>query len=153
MTENPTYPTLTDAALVPFRALEVQLDKFPDLFDRPDCPYPPHIRTVVQRLCGVTAEAPTAYDDESLESEIVSLYNELKRVGLNVTGVDAKEKIALLKTSGDLLTKMVQLRERQINVREMGAFQRLVIQFMEESMTPAQRNEFIEKMGKYLDVR
>jgi hypothetical protein len=151
MTDAPTYPTITDALLVPFRAIEAQMGTFPDLLNRPDCPYPPHIRAFLARLAGTQVEAREAYtDDEQLE-EITSLYEEIKRSGLNVNTTDPKDKMQILKAAADLLTKMTSLREKQINIRQMAHFQRSVLEVLESVLTPAQRSEFVEKLGKYAE--
>lgn len=155
MTDAPKYPSITDATLVPFRAIEVQLKQFPDILDRPDCPYPPHIKALVRRLMGEPGTGPApvaAYGEDDLLQEITDLYEELKKVSTTVTTNDAKDKIAMLKTSGDLLTKMVDLKAKALNQREMARFQKLIVEILETVITPAQRAEFIEKMGTYLDV-
>lgn len=155
MSETPTYPTVTDASLVPFRALDVQLKTFPDLFDRPECPYPPHIRQFLSRLVAqqAPAAAPTGpMSEEDLETEIVTLYRDLQTASAQLTGVDPKDKAAFLKTIGDLLTKMVTLREKVINMRQMSDFQRRVVQVLEGVLEPHQRTEFIKILGDYADL-
>lgn len=154
MTDKPVYPSLTDASLVPFRALEAQLDTFPDLLSRPDCPYPNHIKAFLgQMLLEKGAKAPSVdYDDDDLLREISDLYTELKTQNTTLQTTDTKDKVALLKATADLLTRMVSLKERAMNIRDMGRFQRAVLELLEGVLTPAQTSEFIEKMGKYIDL-
>lgn len=155
MTTNPTYPTISDASLVPFRAIEAQLGDFPDLLDRSDCPYPPHIRLLLRRLIGehVGPIVDADLDDDDLVKETISLYQEVKRSGLNINTNDPKDRMAILKTAADLLTKIVTLREKAVNIREMSIFQKIVLDLLESVLTPAQRSEFVEKMGDYLNVQ
>lgn len=155
MSKNPTYPTLTDAQLVPFRALEAQLVQFPDLLDRQDCPYPPHIRTFVRRLIGEhvgpIVDAPMGDDD--LVQETINLYREIQRASTNVNTSDPKDKMAIFKTSADLLTKLVALREKAVNIRQMSQVQRTVVECLESILEPAQRSQFVEKLGTFIDVQ
>lgn len=156
MSQAPKYPTFTDASLVPFRALELQLKEFPDILDRPDCPYPPHIRLFLRRLVtdpGTPAARVASYGEDDLLQEITDLYEDLKRASLQVNTNDAKDKIAMLKTSADLLTRMVDLKGKALNQREMARFQKTVVEILETIVTPAQRAEFIEKMGSHLNVQ
>jgi hypothetical protein len=149
---NLSYPRVDDAMLIPFRAIEAQLKKYPDFLDRSECPYPTAVREFLASRLGQSTEpiAKANYDDDDLASEIAELYSELKRAGFNATGVDAKEKSQVLKTYADLLTKMVALRERVMNIRYMSSFQKTVIQILETLLTPAQRSEFVERMHAYL---
>lgn len=155
MSDKPTFPTLTDAQLVPFRTLEIQLKQFPDLLDRQDCPYPPHIRTLVRRLIGehVGPIVDEPMDDDDLVQETVNLYREIQRASLNVNTSDPKDKMTIYKTSADLLTKLIALREKAVNMREMSNFQKSVIEVLESVLTPAQRSDFVEKLGKYTNVQ
>lgn len=149
---NISYPRIDDAMLVPFRAIDAQLKKHPDLLSRPECPYPSSVKQfLAERLAKTeTSGAKRHYDDDDLEAEIAELYSELKVAGLRVSGVDAKEKAQVMKTFADLLTKMVTLRERVVNIRHMSGFQKSVIEILETVLTPDQRGEFLERMHAYL---
>lgn len=155
MNGKPYYPTLTDAQLVPFRALEAQLGQFPDLLDRQDCPYPPHIRTLVRRLIGehVGPVVDEAMGDDDLVQETINLYREIQRASTNVNTSDPKDKMAIFKTSADLLTKLVALREKAVNIRQMSQFQKAVVEVLESVLEPAQRSDFVEKIGNYTNVQ
>lgn len=153
MAIKPSYPTVTDAHLVPFRALELQLKEHPDLLDRGDCPYPPHIRTFLRRLTGdATAPRVEAMEDEDLEAQITELYRELRILGSQVNTADAKDKVSVIKQSVELLGKLVSFRERISNVREMNKFQKAVLDVLETVISPDQRANFIEKLGKFANV-
>lgn len=151
----PTYPSFSDAALVPFRAIQAQVAAHPDILDRDDCPYPDHIRSFLRPLLGVAGPGPgerVRYDDDDLYQEIVDLYEDVKAATTAINTNDAKDKVQILKNSTDLLTRLVALREKQLNIRQMGQFQKAVVEFMEGTLTPAQRAEFIEKLGQYANV-
>jgi hypothetical protein len=137
-----SYPAITDAMLVPFRAIDVQ----PGCLDDPACPYPPAIKAFLKRLIGDTTPIK-AFDDEDLEKEINDIYRQLQDVPVTT---DTKENIAMFKVRADLLTKMVSLKERAMNARDMARFQRTVVEVLDQIITPAQRNEFLEKLTPYV---
>jgi hypothetical protein len=147
------YPRLDDATLIPFRAIEALLKQTPDLLQRDDCPYSASVREFLVTRLGKGEFKKIDYSDDDLETEIADLYTELKRAGLSVTMSDPKDKIAMLKTASELLTKLVSLKERIQNVRQMGQFQRTVVELMERILTPAQRSNFVDSLGSYLDLR
>lgn len=147
-----TFPTITDATLVPFRALQVQLADDPLLFKRSDCPYPTHISAFLLDILDKKERRVSEYSDNDLIQETIDLYDEVKRAGMSSGSVDPKDKMSILKTSADLLNKLVTLRERAMNVRDMSDFQRKVVECLEAVVTPAQRSEFLEKMEKYVGV-
>jgi hypothetical protein len=156
MSETPRYPTFSDASLVPFRAIDAQLKQYPDLLDRSDCPYPPHVKTLLRRLVGEPGAAPVPeqpLDDDDLVTETSTLYRSIKTAGETMKSSDPKDQMAIFKTSADLLSKLVTLREKAQSVRQMSQFQRAVIEVLEQVITPAQRSEFIEKLGKFINVQ
>jgi hypothetical protein len=128
-----SYPAITDAMLVPFRAIDVQ----PGCLDDPACPYPPAIKAFLKRLIGDTTPIK-AFND---------IYRQLQDVPVTT---DTKENIAMFKVRADLLTKMVSLKERAMNARDMARFQRTVVEVLDQIITPAQRNEFLEKLTPYV---
>lgn len=154
---NPSYPTITEASLTPFRAIEVQLTTFPDLLDRAECPYPPLVKAMLRRLIGgemVDTGTSSLSDaaERTLDDEIAAIYQSVRREADHYSGSDPKDKMSFLKTSNDLLTKLVDLQSRRINIRNMALTQRAVVEAMEEFLTPAQRTQFIDKLGTFIDV-
>jgi hypothetical protein len=151
MSNKPTYPAIPDSALTPLRAIELQMKDFPGLLDRADCPYTPQVKAFLRQLGGQVTKGE--YSEDELIDEITELYNDLKNASSTVVTTDAKDKVAILKTSADLLTRMVALKEKALNIREVSRFQKTVIEVLETVVTPAQRAEFIEKLGNYVNVQ
>lgn len=152
------YPPITEAMLTPFRAIEAQLMSNPGLLDEPECPYPPLVKAMLRRLAG-EAGVDTGTDmlvdasSDRLDVEIASLYQTVKRDAATYTGSDMKDKMSFLKTSNDLLTKIVELQTKRFNIRNSARTQRAVVDAMEEFLTPAQRTSFIERLEGFVDVQ
>lgn len=147
-----TYPRIDDAMLVPFRAIEAHLKRDPTYLEK--APYADSVRSfLAKRLGEQTAPERPEYDDDDLLGEISWLYNEVKRASSTTASADPKDRFQMFKTASDQLTKLVSLRERQLNVRYMADFQRAVLELLESVITPGQRSDFIELMGKYIDLQ
>lgn len=144
---SPRYPPISDTSLVPVRAVQALLKNHPDALDQQDCPYSPSIRAFLRELFAIRAEAVEVYDDDELGIEIVRLYKEVQRMQASS---DPKEAAQIAKTKAGLLEKMLEMRERQINVRNMAKFQKVVVETMETILTPAQRSDFTEKLANVL---
>lgn len=145
--EKTIYPVITDASLIPLRAIEVQLQQNPGYLDAADCPYAPSVVQSLKRLCDIDSRVASSsdYSEDDLLGEIVGLYKELKDINISS---DVKDNIAMLKARGDLLTKVMSLKERALNARDMAKFQKKVVEILETVFTPAQRNEFLEILNK-----
>ncbi len=159
-TPRASYPPITEASLTPFRAIEIQLKANPGLLDDEACPYPPLVKAMLRRLimdepvATGTDQIGTLVDpaEAALDREIAELYQTVKRDANSYAGSDMKDKMSFLKTANDLLTKIVDLQARRLNIRNMARQQRAFVECMEEFLTPAQRTTLISKLEGHLDV-
>lgn len=154
---TPTYPTITEAMLTPFRAIELQLQTHPTMLEDPVCPYSNSVLAYVNRLVkrAEAADGPdplTIADSDELDQEIANLYRMVKNDAATFTGTDTKDRMSFLKTSNDLLTKLVDLQAKRFQVRNMAKMQRLVVETMEEFLDPGQRTTFIQRLEAIQDV-
>lgn len=155
-----SYPPITEASLTPFRAIEIQLKSNPGLLDDPACPYVPLVKAMLRRLIlDEPVNTGTDFADKlanpaegDLDREIAELYQTVKRDAAAYTGSDMKDKMSFMKTANDLLTKIVDLQARRLNIRNMARMQRAFVESMEEFLTPAQRTTLISKLEGHIDV-
>lgn len=152
------YPSITEASLTPFRAVEIQLHSNPGFLDDPACPYPPSTKAMLRRLTGAEPAAATGTDltdpaEAKLDEEIANLFRTVKRDSDTYTGSDMKDKMSFLKTATDLLSRLIDLQSKRFNIRNMARAQRAFVEVLEEFMTPAQRTEIISKLEGYIDVQ
>ncbi|AKU43533.1 hypothetical protein CPT_Seuss7 [Caulobacter phage Seuss] len=160
---KPFYPPLTDVQLTPFRALVAQFEKFPDILDRPECPYDHGVKVMIRRLLMADKVNGGSRDEieidglvdasaDAIDREIAALLLQVKRDSSVYAGSDPKDKMAFMKGSHDLLSKLVDLQTKRFNVRNMAKMQRLVIEHLEEFLTPAQRTTLITKLKDLIDA-
>lgn len=145
------FPTITTEMLVPFQALLAQLATDPKVLDQADCPYSNETKDFLKRLAGFATSTggntAIAFTTEELEQEVSDLLRSAKEASANLGTIEAKDKMAVLKGQGQLLEKLIELRERMLNLKHMSAFKRVVIDVLDTVCTPAQRTEITTKLG------
>lgn len=152
-----TYPLLTTSTLsvTGLRAVRLLMEKSPDYLDQAGCPYGPELKSFLRELFKPTVTAPRKmirYDDDEIFTEVCDMYDQVRTSIDTLGAVDAKERSQILKNATDLLTKLVSLREKQSSIRDQGRFVKSVIELLEAVLTPAQRTEFLTRMGEYNNV-
>lgn len=161
----PYYPPLTSAQMTPFRAIEVQLQANIGYLNDERCPYPHDVKLMLRRLANVDGGGTVAADARlqqaqdlvdpssgALDLEIADLYITVKNDSASYTGSDMKDKMSFMKTAQDLLSKIVDLQSKRMNIRQMARMQKAVIETMEEFLDNAQRSKFIQKLKDLIDV-
>lgn len=118
----------------------------PELLTNPDCPYPAEFMTIVRSLFNKDkAKEASASTFEDLEDEIKNIYNDLDEFK---TAIDQDSEgqvyVAYMRLRAQLLTKMVEVKERIYNAKSLKQFQDRVLQGIDKICTPEQRTQFME---------
>jgi hypothetical protein len=158
------FPPLRLAVLTGLITVKNQLDSLND----PACPYdeetkaallellaPKVIEKVVEKEVPVEAKngrgRPSKDIRLSQEDQLMVL-DEIKKTisdlnAVEITdGMDVREKIALFKTKGDQLERMLKMLERHTTVQRMGEFQETVIRILDDLVTEADRENFMKRL-------
>lgn len=102
-----------------------------------------------------TSAATELTDDrdpwDMLYSESKELFLNLKQVKFSTDG-DTSEKMSYFRTATSLLEKLVSLQERAMGLREIGEFQRAVMDVMESTLTSSQRTKVMEQLNANLST-
>lgn len=157
-TEDLFYPVLSDKARADLEMIGQMLAHHPDYLSSPDCPYPASIRglfVVLDRPEGEAAAAAAAADELNLDTEVdllletTRLFNGLMAAKDSFTSNDHSEKMAYFRTSTSLLDKLVGLKERAQNVRQVSRFYTAVLDVMEQVLEPGQISLVREKLKEF----
>lgn len=133
-----------------------------------ESPYPGEVerifKTIKQPTVVVqTPEFQEAADDldlegankwENLAKEARRIYKESKSIkyaGNGDNGLSPNERISHAKTMATLLEKLVSLEERALGLKKVHDFHRVVMEVMEEILTPTQRTNVMEKLQATID--
>lgn len=154
---TPFYPTITPETLTPFNAALSLMMKDPGYLDHSSCPYPEPVRQFLHKLATGSGAPVAELADVSLETpedvleQLSQLYTTLMGFGKSIKASDASEKIQWAKASTSLLERIVTIRERTLNLKQFSEFQSAVLGLLNEVLEPAQRTDFVDRLGKYID--
>jgi hypothetical protein len=162
MTDEPFYPPIQDALVLPLKVAVKHARDNSAYLDNPNCPYPPKLKDFIRELTGVAGTGgeagrddtttfldPTVDKFEAMMKELDRLYTDLKAFRSTLGGMEPNEKATFFKTTMSLLEKIASLQERIYNMKEMADFQKTVITVM-EGLEPELRNEIIGGLNGYL---
>jgi hypothetical protein len=147
------FPNITEEMLTPFQALIAQLATDPKVLDQPECPYNSAVKDFLRRLSGVTLPGANtgAMSEDDLEQEIADLLRSAKeQSGKLDSTMDPKDRMTVLRGQGQLIEKLIELKERRLNLKHIGDFKKHVVEILERVLTPAQRTEYVKLLGDLL---
>lgn len=126
-----------------FVELMQRLKTEPELLDTDQ--FPPEFRALVKPLLQSTAAKAQTIDD--LMTEIQSLYNELNQFSPGILEADRETYTQYLKLKTSLIGKIVELKERTMNLRSIKVFQDRVLAAVDKVLGAEQRTEFMQILG------
>jgi len=126
-----------------FVQLMQRLTTEPELLDTDQ--FPPEFRALVKPLLQTTVAKAQTIDD--LMTEIQSLYNELNQFSPGILEADRETYTQYLKLKTSLIGKIVELKERTMNLRTVKTFQDRVLAAVDKVLTSEQRTEFMNILG------
>lgn len=148
------HPTLDDRAIWALNIIAAGLKEDPGYLI--GAGYPTEVLTLLGGGAGPGRVMAIDTIETSLEgldvmAEVEALFTDLKAERQLFSTKDASEKMAYFRISTALLEKLVALKERASNVRQIGKFYSEVLAVMEEVMTPGQvgavRSRLVAQMG------
>lgn len=147
--KNIDYPTLDQGMLDTLDVIRQCLEHDPHYLEDAEGYFPDWFITWL----GAGAEdAPEDRSDEEVDLvlETTALFQELRDAKGNFAVDDHSERMSYFRTSTSLLEKLVGLKERSLNVRQISRFYGVVLQVMEEVLEPTQVTEVRERLKEYL---
>lgn len=161
------FPPLRMAVLTGLIGLKTQLDTLAD----EACPYddetkqallellaPKVVEKIVEKEVQVESKASrgrpskdvrlSEEDQQMVLDEIKKTITDLNAVEIT-EGMDVREKIALFKTKGDQLERMLKMLERHTTVQRMGEFQEQVIRILDDLVSEADRENFMKRLEPF----
>jgi hypothetical protein len=147
------YPPIEAKNLSPFRSIRALLDKDPAYLDNPACPYDQETKGFLKLMLGAPGGAPAVALEtaEDLEKQLNEIYSGLVQFGNQQGLKDQSDRIAWAKAVTGILDKVITLKERTINMKNYSDFQKRVLTVLDGLLTPAQRTDFVDQLGKYIN--
>lgn len=144
------FPPITREQLWPFKIVRELLKDDPRALDDANCPYDPEVKAffLEKTASGEAKTEKKSWDD--LENEIQDLMAGLDKFWDTLKPDDTTEQMQYFRTKTQLIEKLVALRERATNIKEVGEFQKKVLDFIEEVLEPGQRTAFMQRMAQWV---
>jgi hypothetical protein len=164
------FPPLRLAVLNGLLGLKDRYAADPDLFKHEDCPYDDEtvealtsilqvkeVERIVEKTVQVKRErgrpkkgGVSEEDLAELEKEVRDLLTNLKAMEAGPS-LDTNEKIQITKTKTTLIEKLLEMRERVMNVRRLSEFQTVVISVLDDLVDEDGRDAFLERIEPYTE--
>lgn len=154
----PFYPTIRDEIVVALNAIAQNLVQDPGYLDHPECPYGDPLKNFFRSRLE-TRSGPVidifAGEDELivLDTQIIKVINDLEAFGNKLTGEEVAEKMAYFRTKTSLIEKLVNMREKLANLKEINDFRSIILDFMNETCTKDQITLLMHRLDGVLGTK
>lgn len=142
-----------------FNLISEGLQKDPGYLDSSECPYSVEIKHYfknkieIQSMVGGEG-APDLFEGEDkllvIDTQVMAVINDLEAFGKSLTASDPNEKMGYFRTKTALLEKLVTMRERIANLKEINDFRNIMISFMTEVCTKDQVTTLMHRLDGVL---
>ena len=167
------YPTLRIGVLRALQTLKQHYLADPEIFDRPDCPYDIDVRKVLKEILEIEVrveervvekrvvndggerrkKAPglNEEDQEKIATELAELLEQLKDMeeGEGEKELDQTARLAVFKLKTTIIEKIINLRERVLNVKRIAQFEAVVIGVLDDLVSEDDREVFLDRIAPY----
>lgn len=147
------YPTLREETVAVLNTILQQIDKDPGYLSSPECPYSDLAKQVLGKFKS-SAEVVDIFEgkDEVLviDQQIHAIINDLESVGSTLGSADQAEKLNYFKVKTTLLEKLINMRERTFNLKELNEFRSTILAFLDEVCTKDQITDLMKRLDGVL---
>lgn len=151
------YPIISEDSVLAITLARNSIEKNgPEWLDRRDCKYSPAIKKFLTEITqpsvsgGVVAEVEDLFEGndepEVLDRQIQRVINRMDAMEATLPNLEPNEKIAFFKAKTALLEKLITLREKTNNLREIAEFKAKIIAFLDEICSPDQITELMGRL-------
>lgn len=144
------YPEIGDDAWWGIEIILQNVTEDPGYLEGADCPYPAWFKDHFSQSEGLVGEDDGG--DLDLEYESGRLFKELKEAKDNFQVNDHAERMAYFRTSTQLMERMVAMRERAHNVKQISRFYGAVLEIMDQILDEDQREEVRSRLKDLINV-
>lgn len=147
------FPDLPEDAWWALEIVFQNIEEDPTYLQDDGCPYPSWLREFFEtpeRVFGMDGDEDDG-EDLDLSYESARLFRELKQAKDGFSSDDHAEKMAYFRTSTSLLEKLVGMRERANNVKQISRFYQTVLDIMDEVLDEDKREAVRERLKEKIN--
>ncbi len=172
------YPNIRPEAVMTMNIVVMNIEQDPSYLDRAECPYPKEVKDFFRKKIEVikgkrpkvsgsgSNEGEGEGDDGGngglfegkdelivLDTQIIQLIEDLEDFSQKLDVGDVSEKMAYFRTKTALIEKLVTMRERISNLKEINDFRLTLLSFMNEICTKDQITELMHRLDGILGTK
>jgi len=142
------YPKIDEETLIQFELVLKNMEKDKEYLNSPDCFWSNKVKDFFQKLQPAAAADIFAGEDELLviDEQIQQIINDIVAVQHTLGNADATEKMNYFKVKTALFEKLISMRERVMNLKEINEFRTTILNFMDEVCTKDQVTDLMRKL-------
>lgn len=145
------YPAIRDDVVLPLKAALNFMRQDPQYLDKKECPYGPVVKELLRSLAKPTSGVervalnPT---DERDPFEVIGeqLEDSIRTLDELYNGLEPKERVQYQKVKVDQLGKLIDLKEKLLNLKQNHEFRQTIVRFLEEICTKDQITDLMERL-------
>ena len=150
------YPKFSPDVEMNIDVVLQKLGQDPGYLDSDECPYGGKLRGYLKRMVVQDVDVDGDVDGDvewdwadpfALGKQIDKALRDREKMGQNLGTLEPNEKIAYFKAKSGLIEKLVGLKERVVNIKEVNDFRSIVIETLEQVCSADQITEFRNKLG------
>lgn len=157
----PFYPTIRDEQVMSLNAVVLNMEKDRGYLDSDECPYSDTVKAFFKKKIGlVDGEVENLFaisegetDLDKIEEQIRAVINDLEDFGRKLTIADSTDKMGYFRTKTALIEKLLNMRERVFNIKEINDFKTTVLAFMNEVLSKDQITDFMRRLDGVLGTK
>lgn len=146
------YPTVRDETVLSLTPVLKRSLQDPSYLSDPECPYSDLVKDFFRQF-QVTKTVDLFEDKDELvviDQQIHAIINDLEAVAAQLGSADHSEKLTYFKTKSSLLEKLIGMRERVLNLREVNEFRSVILAFLDEVCSKDQITDLMKRLDGVL---
>ncbi len=149
------YPNIREETILTMDIVTKSLDKDPNYLDHPDCPYTDVIKAFFRRQTGGNSlEVVDIFEGkdevEVIDQQIQKVLSDLEAMGDQMKNAETNERLAYFKTKTSLIEKLINMKERVFNLKELSEFRNTLLAAIEDICTKDQITYFLRRLDTLL---
>lgn len=155
------YPQFPSGLELRLEAVAIAANKHKNFFDDPACPYSDTLKSLLQKMVlehrvqrrrTEAEEVDVVVLDENADKfdkmlhDLEKTIRSMEVLDMQEGGIDASDRIQIIKAKTSLLEKWVNIKEKIYSIREIAEFQNVVIEILDTVVDKDQRKVFMDKL-------
>lgn len=148
------YPIIKDETIMTLQIVTKSLKANSAYLDSPDCPYSESVKQFFRlsvEQSTVTIDIFEGADEvDVIDRQIQKALSDLDAMGLTMLSAETNEKINYFKTKAMLIEKLIGLKERIFNLKEVSEFRNIMLEAIEQLLNKDQITEIMKRLDGVL---